>query len=242
MARKKETNANRFLKSYNAIDYSLRSQYDFKRSMAFTDVVRRAVLLNSVVRKYEDDLIDFSRLRNAIVHSGIEEIVIAEPHIEIVEKIEKIEKLITTPPIVYDTVCRKDVLVVDHNETIKTTIRKISESGYSNIPVYDGDEMIGIANGQKILDILGKAIIKGENIESFVENITIGEIIREYGFDNYYVIVPKSITLEEVLNLFHSNRKLLVILITDKGTNFEQPLGVVTVSDIIDINNILDSY
>ena len=63
-----KTNAERFLTAYNVIDYSLRTIYDFKRSMSFSDVVRRSVVLNSVVRKYEEDLIDFGRLRNAIIH------------------------------------------------------------------------------------------------------------------------------------------------------------------------------
>ena len=57
----KESNAERFLTAYNNIDYGLRSIYGFKRSMSFSDVVRRSVVLNSVVRKYEDDLIDIVR-------------------------------------------------------------------------------------------------------------------------------------------------------------------------------------
>ena len=66
----KKSNATRFIAAYNQIDYSLRAIYGFKRSMSFSDVIRRSVVLNSVVRKYEDDLIDFGRLRNAIIHNG----------------------------------------------------------------------------------------------------------------------------------------------------------------------------
>ena len=80
------SNAERFLNAYNKIDHSLRIQYNFKRSMAFSDIIRRSVLINSVVRKYEDDLIDYGRLRNAIVHSGHDTDIIAEPHTNVVEK------------------------------------------------------------------------------------------------------------------------------------------------------------
>ena len=65
---KKVSNANRFIAAYNSIDSSLRSIYNLKRSLNFSEVIRKTVLLNSVVRKYEDDLIDYGRLRNAIVH------------------------------------------------------------------------------------------------------------------------------------------------------------------------------
>ena len=83
-----KTNAERFITAYNSIDYSLRTIYNFKRSMSFSDVIRRGVVLNSVVRKYEEDLIDFGRLRNAIIHQGNSKYTIAEPHDDIVEKIE----------------------------------------------------------------------------------------------------------------------------------------------------------
>ena len=86
----KKSNADRFIAAFNDIDYSLRTIYDFKRSTSFSDIVRRSVVLNSVVRKYEEDLIDFGRLRNAIIHNGNSKYTIAEPHTEIVEKIEKL--------------------------------------------------------------------------------------------------------------------------------------------------------
>lgn len=235
-------NSKRFIKSYNAIDSSLRVQYNLKRSLSFTDVIRRTVVLNSIVRKFEDDLVDYSRLRNAIVHSTNEDQTIAEPHIDVVEKIEKIEKLITTPPRAYDSICRKDVLIIPPHETLKETIRKISSSGYSNIPVYDNGELIGIANGQKIINVIGVAINKQKNIDDFITNTTIGEIINSLGFEKYYAIASVEVTLESILNMFYENRKLLVIILTKCGTNLEPPLGVVTVSDIMDINSILDNF
>ena len=41
-----------------------------------------------VIWTLANDLIDFGRLRNAIIHGGNEDYIIAEPHIEIVEKIK----------------------------------------------------------------------------------------------------------------------------------------------------------
>ena len=68
--------------------------------------------VNHVVRKYEDDLITFGRLRNAIIHGSNDEILIAEPHEDVVKKIELIERLITTPPKVLDVLPIKDVFTV----------------------------------------------------------------------------------------------------------------------------------
>ena len=79
------TNARRFIKAYNTIDYSLRTQHNFSQGISFSELIRKAVVLDSVVRKYEDSLVDYGRLRNAIIHRSNEEYIIAEPHEDVVE-------------------------------------------------------------------------------------------------------------------------------------------------------------
>ena len=154
----KKSNAERFITAYNQIDYNLRAIYDFKRSMSFSDVVRRAVLLNSVVRKYEEDLIDFGRLRNAIVHTGNNKFIIAEPHDDIVEKIEKLSEIIAEPPRAIDRVGNKDVIVIEQEMKIAESMEIISRTGYSNLPVYNGNKLIGVLNARKLLGVLGAKV------------------------------------------------------------------------------------
>ena len=84
-----KTLAERFIECFNKVDYALRTKYNLNRSMSFSDLIRKTVALNFVVRKYEDDLIDFGRLRNCIVHNASGE-AIAEPHQDVVEQIEHI--------------------------------------------------------------------------------------------------------------------------------------------------------
>ena len=83
-----KSNARRFIEAYNQIDYALRVQHNFKRSMGYSDMIRRAVAVNYIVRKYEDDLIDFGRLRNAIIHRSNDDYIIAEPHDDVVVQME----------------------------------------------------------------------------------------------------------------------------------------------------------
>lgn len=233
--------AERFIKAYNQLDYTLKNLYNFKRGMPFSDCIRRAVQLNSVVRKFEDELIDYSRLRNAIVHSNRDnDEIIAIPKKEVVEKIEHIAKLICTPPRIYDTVCQKDVLCVENTVSIKETISLISKSGYSNLPVYKDGEILGVANGQRILNKLGEIINNNIDLNNFIETTCIGDIISED--KNFYAFADKNLTISEALNMFYDNRKLLVILITPHGNYLEMPIGIVAVSDILDINKVLESY
>ena len=235
-----ENYAERFLKAYNQLDYTIKNLYNFKRGMPFSDCIRRAVPLNSVIRKFEDELVDYSRLRNAIVHStqGDDEI-IAIPKKEVVEKLEHITKLVCTPPKVYDTVCRKDVLCVESDVSIKKTISLISKSGYSNIPVIKNDEILGVANGQKILNKLGNVINDNGDVCEYINKTKIEDILSD---QNFYTFASKNTTINEILDMFNENRKLVVILITPNGNFLEMPIGIVTVSDILDINKILENY
>ena len=61
-------NAARFLKSYNKIESQLKLLYHAKATQNFTDLVRRCTDLNLTIRRYENELIDYGKLRNAIVH------------------------------------------------------------------------------------------------------------------------------------------------------------------------------
>lgn len=239
---KQQSNAKRFINAYNKIDYAIRVQHGFKRSMSFSEVVRKAVPLNYVVRKYEDELIDFGRLRNAIIHGSNDGFIIAEPHDEIVEKVEHICQLITTPPKAIEAVCDRNVLCVQNDVSVKDVIKLIATSNFSNIPVYKGGGLIGVANGQRILDQIGNQILKGNDIDDFVSKATIENIINETSALRYYEVVPKDSTIEEVLNCFTKNRKLIAVLITKTGTLNETPIGIITSADVITLNDILDNY
>ena len=237
-----QTNAERFIKAFNNIDYSLRVIYDFKRSMSFSDVVRRSVVLNSVVRKYEDDLIDYGRLRNAIIHQGNSNHIIAEPHEEVVVKIEKIAELISEPPLALNKIGNKEVITIDHTLKIAEAMELIYRTGYSNLPIYSGDRIIGILNGRKLINILGMKIGEGINLHEFVTNVSIGEIIDYLGDDYYYIIADQNLTVDSAMNYFENNRKLLVILITKDGKENSKPLNIISSADIIDMKRIVDIY
>ena len=238
----KESNAERFLTAYNNIDYGLRSIYGFKRSMSFSDVVRRSVVLNSVVRKYEDDLIDYGRLRNAIVHQGNHKFIIAEPHDDIVENIERLADLITEPPLAVDMVGNKEVITINYDMKLAVAMDLIYRTGYGNLPTYDGEKLIGILNARKLVSVLGEKVYEGVNLENFIHETTVGEVLPHMGDDYYFMLADQKLTIDNAMNFFENNRKLLIILITKDGKDTGRPLKIISNADIIDMKRILDVY
>ncbi len=235
-------NAIRFINCYNKIDSALRTQGDMKRSISYTEAVKRAARTNELVRKYEDDLIDYGRLRNAIVHNSDDNEVIAEPKTEVVENYERITNLICTPPLAIDTVCNKNFYKIEYNEKIADVMKLMYQNGVSNLPIYKNQMLIGVANANKLTKLMGKKIYEKVDINNYIIETTIEESLKEMMFDNYYTISDSKITLDKVLNLFTENRKLLIIIITKTGSLLESPIGIISVGDIMDINKILDNY
>ena len=237
-----KSNAMKFLAAFNDIDYTIKTRYNMNRSMGFSEAVRKAVAYNYTVRKYEDDLISYGRLRNAIVH-GNEDYIMAEPHYEVVEQIEKIERLLTAPPKALETVCRRDVLTIESSKSMREVIMLMASSSYSNIPVYnENGEIIGIANGQKILDSFGKYLLSGGACTTFLNNVKIEDMLSKLENNDYYVFANRDLTVEQALEHFHNNSKLLAIIVTKNGGAKERPLGIITGTDVLKMNTILENY
>lgn len=237
-----KTNAQRFILAYNTIDQSLRSIYNFSRSINFSELIRRCVVLNSVVRKYEDDLIDYGRLRNAIIHNSSSNFIIAEPHDITVNNMEKIAEIIATPPLALDRISNKEVLTLKGENNIKDAIELIVRSGYSNIPVYSNDSLIGIANGRKLLNSIGEISMKNEDIDNYIKNTKLESIFGEISQDRYFAIADENLTIESAMHMFETNRKLMVILITSKGKYNSLPKGIITITDVVEMQKILNVY
>lgn len=234
-------NALRFINAYNKIESALRAQNSYGTSVTYSEAVRRASRNNSIVRKYEDDLISYGMLRNAIVHNSNDQFVIAEPFDDVVENYEHIAELICTPPLAINTPCVKQVKCVDASLTLKEALIYMSKTGYSSFPVYNDGMLVGVANASKISQEIGKRLSLGENITSLL-NTHIGNIVGHLGQENFYAIVDKNVTIDRVMDLFNENRKLMVVLITPRGSLVEVPIGIIAVSDLLEINKILDDY
>ena len=235
-----DSNARRFIDAYNRLDQGMRNIYNIKSNVSFSDCVRRLSSVNSVIKKYEDVLVEYGRLRNAIVHeSG--DVVIAEPNLSVVEKIESIARLINTPPRVLDTVANRAVYSIDSNTCLEEVLIKMFETGYSVVPVYENEKLIGVINRKMIVEAFGATKSAGVDLDDMVK-MPVSESLDLAGSSHSYEVVSASITIDNILYLFKANKKLSVVIITKNGNYNERPIGVVVTSDTIEMQTILDNY
>lgn len=231
-------NAIEFISCYNQIDARLRALYKSKGNLQFTDLVRRCAELNKTVKKYEDELASFARLRNAIVHGSTSERVIAEPCDDVTAQIRRIAELLSAPPQL-KLLKEKGASGIAAADTLKDAVIKGAKTGYSNLPVYRNDRMIGMLNNRRIVRALGEALQRGEDVND-VLSLPCSEVLREADFLAYYKVLGRENTVQEAIDAFEENRKLLAVLVTERGRAGDKILNIIVPSDLPQLMKLLD--
>ena len=120
-------NSDRFIFAYNRIEKSMEKISGLNSYMPFSRLIDKSKHLNAIIRKFEQDLREYGDLRNAIVHHRTDnEYAIAEPHDDIVELIEYIERELSKPVTVGDMFTRK-VHTLQASDTLSSGLKLIRE-------------------------------------------------------------------------------------------------------------------
>ena len=207
------SNALIFISAYNEIDTRMRALYRGKGTLGFSDLVRRLAPVQSAVGKYEDELLAFARLRNAIVHNTTGDKVIAEPTDEATALIVKIAKLLTAPPKLSELKKKAPVVGVESGESVAAAAKLIAKTGYSNLPVYRNGRFVGIVNNRSIVRFLGEALARGENADECLKREA-GTLTGE-GDALYFKVLRESDSVEDAIDAFSENRRLAAVIVSD---------------------------
>lgn len=227
------SNAKRFISAYNKLDSRLRERYNLRSNLTFSETVRICAAKNAVVRKYEDDLNDYGRLRNAIVHKSNSDMIIAEPHLSVVETLEHILELVSAPPRADSTVS-KPKATARADASIASVIKMMAQGGFSSVPVISGGKIAGVVTNKIIVEAIARRL---SDVDNYIGTAAVSGLPIADG--EHYVIVRRDITVDDVLQLFES-RKLSIVLLTQNGGADGDLVGVVTTGDIMRMSRLLD--
>ena len=225
-----QENALEFISAYNIIDARLRAMYRGKGSLNFSDLVRRCADHNPIVRKYEEDLVFCAKLRNVIVHTTTTERIVAEPCDEITKLITHIAELLSSPPRLKE-LKEKQVTGISAKQTVEEALIKIAKSDYSNLPVYRGEKPLGMLNNRRLVRGMGTLLMQGGALEELL-TLPCEDILREEDLTKYYRILGKETPIQDAVDAFADNRKLLAVIVTPHGNWGEPILNILTSSDI----------
>lgn len=231
------SNAIDLISAYNLIDARLRSIYRGKGNLQFSDLVRRCADLNKTVKKYEEELLTIARLRNAIVHNSTRECIVAEPCDEITRLSKHILDLLTAPPKL-KLLKEKHPMGISESSSVKEAIVLAAKAGYSNLPVYRGERVVGILNNRRIVKGLGDAI-EGSALQEYLE-LPCVELMQEADFIRYYCVLGQESTVQEAIDAFENNRKLLAVVVTESGVLGDRITNILTAYDLPELISLLE--
>ncbi len=228
--------SDRYLASFNRIEKALRNQTSHDEYKTFSFLVKESAKKNAAVRRFENDLREFADLRNAIVHQSTNpEFTIAEPHESTVQKIELIEEKVIHPKKVFPTF-QKEVATFQSTDSLATILRTMREEDYTQFPVYDGEQFIGLLSESGIANWLSRMV--EEEIISFEETV-LHQVIDYEEEKHNFEFIDREMSIYDAKEIFKDNLddgiKIDALLITHSGSMDEKLLGIVTRWDFLRI-------
>ena len=194
---------------------------------------------NSVVRKYQDELMIIKQVRNINTHQRNDKygyVVCPNPDMNI--KLKTIIDEIKNPPTIYNSnICvkRQNMYCRNIDDTIEETIKVMIEKVYTHIPIFENDVLVGVFSENTLLDIVNKEtgilIGKDTTFRAFQDYLKIENHSSE---EFKFISRNKNIyDIEDIFkDYFTRNKRLGCVYITENGKENEKILGMLTVWDI----------
>lgn len=126
--------------------------------------------------------------------------------------------------------------------SLRQAVLLISRTGHSNLPVYDGRRMVGIVNNRRIIREVGAQLSRGQSVDAFLSETPVGDILDESDMFVYYKYLSENATLEEVLSAFETNKKLIAVVVSERGRMGERIRNIVTPADLVHISRKLEDF
>ncbi|MFC5602720.1 CBS domain-containing protein [Sporosarcina koreensis] len=229
-------NSERFIVAYNRIEKILAEKADSDEYCPFYRLIDKVKITNSVVRKYEDDLRELGDLRNAIVHNRTDiDYVIAEPHDEIVERIELIEQKLSNPLRVGALFgCKVHTLQAE--DSLTTALKVMADSRFTQVPIYQNGKFTGLITAADITYWLA-----AHSTEDTIprEIPTLSEVYNHENRNESFEFVDKDLSVYEAEDYFKraitKGVRLEALLITENGHSDGELIGVIRPFDLLKI-------
>ncbi|WP_252504400.1 CBS domain-containing protein [Sporosarcina sp. Marseille-Q4943] len=229
-------NSERFIVAYNRIEKILAEKADGDEYTPFYRLIDKVKITNSVVRKYEDDLRELGDLRNAIVHNRTDiDYVIAEPHDEIVERIELIEEKLSNPLRVGALFgCKVHTLQAE--DPLTAALQLMADSRFTQVPFYEDGKFKGLITAAGITYWLA-----GHSTEDALprEIPTLSDIYNYENRKESFEFVDKDLSVYEAEDYFKRaitrGVRLEALLITENGHADGELIGIIRPFDVLKI-------
>jgi len=222
-------NAARLVKAYNEMVIHLRKETGQDANCRFPELVRVASEINAVVFRYKDELIQYGRLRNAIVHEqGTESIYIADPRESACSRIEELRDRILCPRKLRSISPYLPLRIFQSTNSLSEALVYMKENIFSQVIILNQGEY-GILSTEGIahwLESKDHAVLLPEIMLEEVGQFEPEDTCRRLRADE---------TIERALVVFTKDlgKRVFSILVTETGLRTDEPITIITPWDFV---------
>jgi predicted transcriptional regulator len=224
--------SSRFLDAFTAIERHLRYLVQADRHTPFSVLVARAAAKDAAVRRLKEALTELADLRNLVVHTYSRRAPLASPSGHAVERIEAIRGELLSPPRVFPAFA-KAVAVCGPDEPVGAAVAKMHQGSFSQIPVYQGGQLVGLLTSETVARWLASRLAGGVGL---LEEEPVAKVLGHQEGGREHQVLSHAATVFDVLEAFEecyrSGRVLDALLLTPAGSKAELPTGIITVADV----------
>ena len=226
----------RFLDAYKTLERVLEEKYR-EAPRHFNSLVME-YLNDPESEPYREDMDLCREVRNLLVHRADMQ---GEPPImpsqALIAKIEEIVAYATNPPLAISVATPAEQLVTTHpGQRTLTVMHKMTQSGYSHIPVLDYGKFVGIFSVSTLFSFAKEYPERGIG-----QNSRIGDFLQWLDIDSHcterFCFMPQNVGLFTARHAFETvgsdKKRLAMILLTKTGKPNEEILGVLTPWDVM---------
>jgi CBS domain-containing protein len=220
----------RFITAFNSIEGCLREFFNADKSVTISK------LLRDYSTRYPrwkdgDQLLRLAEIRNFLVHDRKEMYqYLSIPTVDAVNSIEKIRDSLLAPELVLPRF-QRDVITVQYEEPLVNVLKMIEENSFSQFPVYQNQEFVGLLTENGITRWLANHVSRVLTLVDFSDEKA-GSVLAEEEKRRNCEFIPRDCTVLEAESKFAANGLLEALFISQNGKSRQSMIGIITRWDV----------
>lgn len=200
-----------------------------RNAQGLGDAVRQLAGDNSLVRRYQSDLMAFAGLRNAIAHNRYQGgRPIATPLPETVEKAQKILSQLERPALALSLA--HTPIMFDESDGLQASLVQMAAGRLSQAPVTAAGTYRCMVTTNAVARWLAANIDADGNV--LVADVRVSDVLDHLEEHEVARFVARTLTASEAADLLTGETPPLALLITQDGKATQSILGILVSSDI----------
>jgi CBS domain-containing protein len=227
------TLGDQFLGMFAEIENCMKLALGKRQNGRFMDLAREYLQVYNLPSSYLVSLQTYAALRNAIDHNSHRGAYpIAEPVPELVEEIRQLRDKIKAPPEVITVLPEMAVCSVHSAEPISVALEYVRQFDFSQLPVYESGQYVGILTTNTITRWLAQQIVDGGEHR----NAALSEVMEFRELSDCALLVESTLTAADAVHLLAygspDGGPVNALILTENKLPTDRPIRVIALHDV----------